>query len=195
MTGKSPRCGRALVAIFLPRSWLAAALLALFAVVHLTTGAAPRDSAAKAAFLYKFGAFVEWPAGTFRGPKDPLVIGVLGDEAVTAELEQLAGARRDKSRPVQVRGLAEHEAVAGVHMLFVGPLRPVKLQELLSGLSGPVLVVTQQEGALRHGSVINFVTDGERLRFAASVAAAEARRLRLSARLLAVAHSVEGKPR
>lgn len=155
----------------------------------------PRESAVKAAFLYRFGSFVDWPAGTFKGADDPLVIGVLGDHAVAEDLDQLARGRSIEGRPVQFRALRVGEPVAGVHVLFVGTLRPARLRELLAAVPGPVLVVTQQEGALQSGSVINFITNGSRVRFAASVASAEARGLRLSARLLAVAQSVEGRLR
>jgi hypothetical protein len=80
-------------------------------------------------------------------------------------------------------------------VLFIGTMRPAKLHDLIAAIPGPVLVVTQQEGALQAGSVINFVADGARVRFNASLTSAEARGLRLSARLLAVAQSVEGRPR
>ncbi|MDB5940858.1 MAG: hypothetical protein JWQ13_424 [Ramlibacter sp.] len=181
---------------FLLRHWLAAALLVLLAGWQPPAQAqAPRDSAVKAAFLYKFGSFVEWPAGSFRTPQDPLVIGVLADPPVAADLEQLVVGRTVEGRPVAVKVLKEGEPAAGVHVLFVGTLRPSKLRELLAGLSGPVLVVTEQDGALQSGSVINFVADGARVRFNASLASAEARGLRLSARLLAVASSVEGLQR
>lgn len=182
-----------------PRHWLLAASLLLAAAqcaAHAqATGAAVRDSAVKAAFLYKFGSFVEWPAGTFRDARDPLVIGVLGDVSVADDLEQLAAARNFEGRPVRVRVVRESELPGGVHVLFVSTMRPSRLRELLAGLPGAVLVVTQQEGALAAGSVINFVADGMRVRFAASIASAESRGLRLSARLLAVAQAVDGKPR
>lgn len=177
------------------RGLLAAVLLLAGApAVGQAIASAPRDSAVKAAFLYKFGSFVDWPAEAFHGPDDPVVIGVLGDDAVAADLEQLASGRRIGNRPVRVRTFREQEPVpGGVHVLLVGPVRPGKLRELVAAVAGPVLVVTQQEGALAAGSVINFVTDGARVRFSVSLAAAEARGLRLSARLLTVAQAVEGR--
>ncbi len=156
-------------------------------------GAPPRDSAVKAAFLYKFGSFVDWPAASFKGPQDPLVIGVLGDEAVADDLGQLAAGRSVEGRPLRLRILKDGEPVGAVHLLFIGTMRPGKLRDVLAGVPGPVLVVTQQDGALQAGSVINFVTDSARVRFTASLASAEARGLKLSARLLAVAQSVEGR--
>jgi hypothetical protein len=186
--------------VSLLRCWIAAALLLVLAgmlpAAHgQAAGAAPRDSAVKAAFLYKFGSFVDWPPGAFQRPDDPLVIGVMADDAVADELEQLAAGRTVEGRPLKIRTFREQELPAGIHILFIGNLRPARLRDLVAALPGAVLVVTQQEGALRAGSVINFTQEGARVRFAVSLTAAEARGLRLSARLLAVAQSVEGKPR
>jgi hypothetical protein len=184
---------------FLLRSCACVAMMLLLAGVQLDAraqaGAAPRESAVKAAFLYKFGSFVDWPAGTFASGQEPLVIGVLGDEAVGDELAQLAAGRSVEGRPLTIRTLKDGEPPGPVHILFIGAMRPAKLRELLAATAGPVLVVTQQEGALQAGSVINFVAEGGRVRFDASLTSAEARGLRLSARLLAVARLVEGRPR
>jgi YfiR/HmsC-like len=181
------------------RRWLAAATLLVLAGVQsdarAQVGAAPRDSAVKAAFLYKFGSFVQWPATAFKTPQEPLVIGVLGDEAVADDLDQLAAGRSVEDRPLRIRTLKDGEAPGPVHILFIGTMRPQKLRDLLAALHGPVLVVTQQEGALAAGSVINFVADGARVRFDASLASADVRDLKLSARLLAVARNVEGRQR
>ncbi|MBI2768841.1 MAG: YfiR family protein [Burkholderiales bacterium] len=169
----------------------------LFAAVLLAAGvtqamAQPaRESAVKAAFLYKFGAFVEWPAGTFARPDDPLVIGVLGDDAVADDLEQVAAGRKVEGRPVVLKRLREADGPMAMQILFVGNMRAGRLREVLAAVTGPVLVVTEQDGALRAGSVVNLTTEAGRIRFSVSLAAAEARGLRLSARLLSVAQTVE----
>lgn len=177
-----------LAALWLAPLWLCGAAWAQAVPVQ-------RESAVKAAFLYKFGAFVEWPAGAFQRPDAPFVIGVAGDEAVATDLEQLVAGRNLDGRPVVTRRVGtEAGALAGVHVLFVGQ-RSERLREMLAAAAGPVLVVTDQASALRLGSVINFFSEGGRMRFSVSLSAAEARSLRLSARLLAVAQDVEGRAR
>lgn len=154
-----------------------------------------RESAVKAAFLYKFGAFVDWPAGTFERPDAPFVIGVAGDDAVAADLEQLVTGRNLDGRPVVLRRVSPDAGTfAGVHVLFVGR-RSTRLHELLAAAAGPVLTVTDQDAGLPLGSVINFSSEGGRMRFSVSLSGAEARALRLSARLLVVARDVEGRTR
>lgn len=170
-----------------------ASALALAPAVAQDT--AQRESAVKAAYLYKFAGFVEWPPTTFQRPDEPLVIGVMGDEAVAADLEQVVAGRQVDGRAIVARRLREGDAIAGVHVLLVGAMREPRLREAVASVAGPVLVVTQQEAGLRHGAVLNFSSDTARIRFSASLASAEARGLKLSARLLAVAQNVEGRTR
>jgi len=155
---------------------------------------AQRESAVKAAFLYRFAGFVEWPAGVFKGD-EPLAIGVLNNEAVASDLEQIVAGRNVEGRRVAVRRLREGEALTGVHILFVGGATPARLRDVAASAAGPVLVVGEQDGGLRSGAVLNFQQDEGRVRFSASLTAAEARGLRMSARLLAVAVVVEGRAR
>jgi hypothetical protein len=150
---------------------------------------APRESAVKAAFLIKFASFVEWPANTFAQPADPLVIGVIGDDALFAELEQLAAGQTVNGRPVLARRLRELPAAAEhVHILFLAASTEGRLADLVSRVSGPVLTVTQSQGA--SGAALNFVVERGRVRFEAFPRAAEAHGLKLSSRLLAVARAV-----
>jgi hypothetical protein len=172
--------------------------LALGPLLALLGGAgaqpATRESAVKAAFLYKFSAFVDWPAGTFGRPDQPLVIGVSGDEDVAADLEQLV-ASRSEQRPVAVRRISQEAPVEGMHIVFLASRREGRLREAIEAVKGPALVVTEQPGALQLGSVLNFSSEGGRVRFSASLTSAEARGVKLSSRLLAVAQSVEGRVR
>jgi hypothetical protein len=169
---------------------LAASELALAQLVQ-----APRESAVKAAFLFKFGAFVEWPPGLFQKPDEPLVIGVSGADAVATDLEQLAAGKTVEGRPVAARRVTDNASLKGVHILFLGERPPARLREAIAAAAGPILVVTEQDGALQAGSIINFAVSNGRVRFSVSLASAEARAIRLSSRLLAVAQDIERRPR
>ncbi len=161
---------------------------------HGQASAPARESAIKAAFLYKFAGFVEWPPAALRAG-EPFVFGVLGAEAIAADLEQIVAGRTLDGRPVVVRRLRDTDDVQPLHVLMVGAAREARVREAIAAVAGPVLVVTEQDGGRRFGAALNFVSDEGRVRFNASVPAAEARGLRLSARLLAVAQAVEGRPR
>ena len=141
----------------------------------------------KAAFLYKFGGFVEWPATAFA----PFSIGVLGAEAVAAELERVVAGRTVQGRSISVQKVKRGDSLTGLHLLFVGQSEAGRLAEILSAAKGqPLLVVTETEDALTRGSMINFITVDDKVRFDVALPQAERGQLRISARLLAVARKV-----
>lgn len=178
---------RALAVACLPAAWWRAAH-AQAQGLGLT-----RESAVKAAFLYKFGSFVEWPPGAFAAPGAPFVIGVYGDEAVASELGQLARGRRIDDHPLAVERVRDADDLAGLHVLYAGGPRESRVRELLAGVRGPVLTVADSPLAGRAAPVLYFTEEQGRLRFAVSLTAAAARGLKLSSKLLAVAQSVEGR--
>jgi hypothetical protein len=166
---------------------LAAALLAPAATAQ--TGGS--EVQIKAAFLYKFGGFVEWPAGAFASADSPFAIGVLGAGAVAAELERITAGRTVQDRPISLRRVRRGESSGGLHVLFVGREEAARLPEILAAAQGEaLLVVTESDNALAHGSVINFVAADEKVRFDVALPAAERGQLRISSRLLAVARKV-----
>lgn len=170
-------------------------ILALAALLAAWPVAAQTDRAAeiqiKAAFLYKFGGFVEWPAGAFARPDAAFVIGVIGADALAAELEQVIAGRTVQGRAVGVRKLRRGESLSGLHVLFVGQQEASRLAEILAGAKGqPLLVVTEFDNALSQGSMINFVAVEDKVRFDVALPPAERGHLRISARLLAVARKV-----
>jgi hypothetical protein len=182
------------------RAWLLV-LLALAAVAMLcpaATGVAQpvglaRESAVKAAFLFKFASFVDYPQGTFRSGLDPFVIAVYGDDGVASELEQLTREHTMDGRPVRVRRVRDIEDLATVHLLFAGGPREARVRELLAAARGPVLTVADHAIGGSKGPVLWFAQEEGRVRFGASLTAAAAHKLRLSAKLLAVAQQVEGR--
>jgi hypothetical protein len=147
----------------------------------------------KAAFLYKFGGFVEWPEAAFAGPQAPLVIGTLGADALADELERVTAGRRVQERAVAVRRLRQGEKPEGVNVLFIGESQNPRLAEIAAAVRGqPVLVVSESASATTRGSMINFVVEGNRVRFDVALAPAVAGHLKISARLLGVARRVLG---
>jgi YfiR/HmsC-like len=166
-------------------------------ILAATLGHAADEAAAavqqrvKAAFLYKFASYVEWPAAVFKAPDSPIVIGVSGADGVATELEKAVAGRRVADRPVTVQRLPAGAAAKGCcHILFVGGTAH-EGGELLAAASGHgVLTVTEASGALPRGSVINFLEADNRVRFDISREAAERNGLQVRAQLLAVARDV-----
>ncbi|HEY0817721.1 MAG TPA: YfiR family protein [Rhizobacter sp.] len=149
----------------------------------------------KAAYLYKFLDFVEWPAAAFESPHSPYVIGVAGHDALAEELEALLARRRPASRPVVARRLRPGEAPTGLHVLFVGRGAAARAGALLAATEkSPVLTVTDTDDGLAAGSVISFAVEDQRVRFDVALRRAEAHELKISSRLLGVARRVVGAP-
>jgi hypothetical protein len=180
------------------------ALLALTAVaaccgfVGLTTAQTTiveaSERSVKAAFVYKFTQYVDWPAGVIADD-EPFTIGVLGSGAYVDELLRMTEDRSVSERFIEVRRVDDDDSVDDVHVLFVAGDQRGRLGELLSAARGrPILTVTESEGALSDGSIINFTRMGDRVRFEVSLAAAEASGLRLNSRLLAVAQTIRQAP-
>ena len=153
--------------------------------------AAPSATELKAAFLYKFASYVEWPLMSTPGPGAPLVIGVIGSEPLIRVLAEITAGRSVNDHPIEIRRLGPNDLLDGVQILFIGDQRDRDLAPLLQ-LAGqqPILTVTESKGAIEDGSIINFTVERDRVRFEVSLPAAESSRLRLSSRLLAVASRV-----
>ena len=177
------------------RALLAGALLP--ALPALAQGSAlSLERKVKAAFLYKFLGYTEFPAAALGDAGAPVVIGVVDADELAAELSRIVSGRTVLSRPIAVKVLREQELPAGVHLLFVGGFDGQKVRSVLRAAQpAPMLLVSEAEDGLRQGSVINFRIVDERVRFDVSLEAAERHSVKLSSRLLTVANQVhKGAP-
>lgn len=167
------------------------ALAALLAAFLLGPGAAAQqatEAAVKAAFLYKFAGYIEWPATAFASPETPLVIATSSADDVATELETTVAGRMVNNRRIVVRRLREGEAPQGVHVLFVGRREPNARAVVRAAHQVGALTVT--ETSLEAGGAINFVVADERVSFEVSLDAAERSGHKISSRMLAVARRV-----
>jgi hypothetical protein len=144
----------------------------------------------KAAFLYHFGTYVQWPRPA--PSSDPLTIAVLGAAAVADQLVQFLPGRNIQGRPVAVRALRRIEDLRDEEMLFIGNEHSARLDELTAAVGQrSVLVVTDAEDGLDRGAMVNFQLVDSRVRFEISLPRAEEAGLVLSSRLLSAALRVE----
>ena len=78
-----------------------------------------REYAIKAAYLYQFGRYVQWPANAFASDGSPLVIGIFGADQFSSSLEKIARTKRIDGRPIAVRRFASMAEYTPCHILFV----------------------------------------------------------------------------
>src|SRR5687768_6268396 len=149
--------------------------------------------AVKAAFLYRFTSYVQWPLDV--AGDGPFVIGVADGEPVAAELDALLPGMNLRGRRVEVRRLSKPEELDGVHILYVGPGTLSRTRAVRARATTlPILVVTDREDGIEAGGVINFLATGRNVRFEVSLVAADRARLTIDSALLSVAARVERRP-
>jgi hypothetical protein len=171
-------------------------LLTAFCVVALSFPCPADDDVAavrlrvKAAFIYKFASFVEWPPESFPDDASPIVIGVSGGSGMARELGDAVGRQAGTNRSMLVRMVDPGQGPAGCcQILYIGrESGSAATRRLLAEVAGkPVLTVTDMGDDHPEGSVINFVDEAERVRFDISRQAAERNGLQLRSQLLGVA--------
>lgn len=182
-----------------PRAAALALLLALAALCCLQTapasaqeGGGASEDAVKAAYLFRFLGYVEWPPNALGAADTPLVIGVAGADTVFAELQRVLPGRNLQGRPLQVRRLGAPDApLEGVQVIFVGEAGSAALASWAARVrERPVLLVSADPAGLRGGAMLNFVLVQGRVRFEAAPFQAERAGLKLSSKLLAVSERV-----
>lgn len=152
-------------------------------------GQAANKYQVKAAFLYNFGRFVDWPANSST---DPFVIGILGDDPFHGALEATVKDKTIDGRQVLVNRVVSIDAARNCQVLFISPSESQKLPSILNSLKGsPVLTVGETTGFARLGGVINFRIEDYRVRFEINVDAAERAGLKISSKLLSLARIVK----
>jgi len=158
--------------------------------------AAPaRECEIKAAFLYNFTKFVDWPAQSFANADAPIVIGVLGDSPCAEALERLVKDRKVNGRTIVVRRIASAEQAKVTQLLFVGSAQEAQFAGLEPAIESlPVLTVGESPGFATLGGAIDFVPQGDKIRFEINIDAAEHAGLKISAQLQKLATVVHRSP-
>jgi len=147
----------------------------------------------KAAFLFHFVQFVDWPPDAFKDPDSPIVYCIVGEDPFQGALDASLNGKMLGSRPFRVRHLQRAQEANGCHVLFLAADdKKSLLAALASVASSPALTVGDTEHFAADGGMIGFCLEDNKVRFEINVRAAEHARLKISARLLALAKTVIG---
>lgn len=174
--------------------WLAAWLV-------LAAPASPADlpklteAEVKAAYVFNFARYVEWPATAFSGTNAPFVIGVLGPDPVGESLRAVVAGKVVNGRAFELRRAGPDASLTGCHILFLPATERTRLADLAPLLRDkPVLTVSDTEAFLQQGGVIGLVKRGGNIRLQVNLDAANAAGLKVSSKLLTLAEQVKGRP-
>jgi hypothetical protein len=147
----------------------------------------------KAAFLFHFAQFVEWPPDTFKDGSSPLTYCTIGEDPVYGVLAQSLSGKTIGTRALRVLHFKLPREAHGCQVLFVGAGGKKWLGETMASITGqPILTVGETEHFAADGGVIGFVVEASKIRFEINLEAAEKAHLKISARLLALAKTVIG---
>jgi hypothetical protein len=162
--------------------------------ILLSTGARAQEAneyQVKAAFLYNFAKFVEWPSQAFKSPTDPIVIGVLGKNPFSDALAAAVAGKAWAGRAFQVREISTAQQAAGCQIVFISSSERKRLAALLADIgNAPVLTVGETENFTAAGGMVNFKIEAGSVRLQINVEAARKRELHISAKLLSLAEIV-----
>jgi hypothetical protein len=150
--------------------------------------ARPTEYQIKAAFLFNFAKFVNWPPGVFAQPTSPIVIGILGENPFHDDLARTVRDKTVDDHPLVIKEFRSADQATNCHILFISTSEKNRLPEILKVLNGTsVLTVGEMERFTEAGGMINFVLEGTKIRFQINNDAATRAGLKISSKLLSLA--------
>lgn len=147
-----------------------------------------REHRVKAVFLFNFAQFVDWPDSAFGGPKEPLVVGILGEDPFEDFLDEVVKGESVHNRPIVVKRFGKPEDIKSAHVLFIGAGDTPRLEALLASLKARhILTVGESELFYMRGGMVCFTTDGGKVRLRINLEAVQGAKLSVSSKLLRLA--------
>ena len=169
-------------------------LIALAVTLVLQNQAAAKEAGeyeVKAAFLYNFAKFIEWPSNVSPGPNAPMVIGILGKDPFGGEIDRAVAGKTVNGRRLLIKRFSTLESYEYCHILFVSASERSNLPRILAAVANSsVLTVSETERFAQIGGIINFTTIESRIRFEINQAAAERAGLKISSKLLSLGRAI-----
>src|SRR5664280_796736 len=148
----------------------------------------PTEYKLKAAFLFNFAKYVEWPPAAFAEATSPMVIGILGENPFRDDLEPTIRDKTINNRPLVIKEFRSPAEATNCHILFISTSEKQRLPEILKSLHGTsVLTVGETDRFTETGGMINFVAEGNKIRFQINDAVAKGAGLKISSKLLSLA--------
>ncbi len=172
------------------------AVILLLTAVRPGFAADSKEYQLKAAFIYNFTKFVEWPAHSFAQTNSPIIIGILGKNPFNGELEKIVNERNVNGRSIVVKNLSSPAELGSMHVVFVSAGEEEKWSGVLkSFLKNPILTVGESEKFALNTGIIGFTLQADKVRFEINQDSADEAGLKINAQLLKLATTVHRKPK
>ena len=172
-----------------PNSSICLVLLALLVLWPARAAADTQlEPQVKAAFVYNFTKFVEWPDDAFTSPSDPIRITIMGQGSFSRAIDAIQG-KEGHGRSISVSHHEEQLTKAQI-LVITGETEGALRQSLLEAGGKPILTVSDMEGFDLKGGMITLVRREDKVGFIINLAAAEKAGLKISSQLLKLAEAV-----
>ncbi len=170
----------------------ACTLLAVF--VQPASAQKARIDELKAAFVFQFANYVQWPDESFKDKSAPIIIGIVKNEAMTKTLSAAVRGKIVGDRGIQVVDIADEKAAETCHILYIDSADDEKVDNFLALVrSKPILTVSDDDNFTSEGGVIRLFELDSKLRIEINVDEAERSGLTISSKLLSLAQVVRDK--
>ncbi|MFQ5598178.1 MAG: YfiR family protein [Nitrospiria bacterium] len=154
-----------------------------------------REYQIKAAFLFNFVKFIEWPANAFPNQDSHIILCVIGTDPFGDILDVTVNGKTAQGRSMEIRRLNTTENIGRCHILFVSTSEQSRLAQVMSATQGSsVLTVGEMARFSDTGGIINFILKRARIRFEINVHSARRSGLKISSKLLQLATIVKLNP-
>ncbi len=167
---------------------LGAMLLALAPAAAQAEGViASKEYLVKAAFLFNFTQFVEWPPEAFADDEAPIRIGILGDDPFGKAIDETVRGETVRNRKLTIKRARRPDELKDCHLVFVARSEKGHSSEIIAALDkAPILTVGAHDDFADQGGIIGFYRDGQKVRFRINPSAAQRRNLKVSSQLLSL---------
>ncbi len=146
----------------------------------------------KAAFLYNFAKFIEWPADAFSSESSPINICITGQESFGSTLDAVTR-KTAQNRQIAVKRLPKDGDTKGCHITYFGELEVKKFHELLTAsVDRPMLTIGDGSNFLDAGGIIELVSSDNRVQFEVNLDGLKRANIQLNPQLMKLAKSVRG---
>ena len=173
------------IAFMAGKAWRLIAVTVVAAILGGAVAPSPSEYQIKAAFLYNFAKFVEWPAKALLETRTSMTLCILGEDPFGADLEHILDGKTVNGRSIVVKRFSAIRGLEVCHILFISSSERHHLPEILEALGqASMLTVGETERFARLGGIINFTIEDNKVRFEINVDAAERAGLKISSRLL-----------
>lgn len=145
------------------------------------------ENQVKAAFLYNFLKFVDWPDQSFADDNSPFIIGMVGSDGFNDAIDQAISGKTANGRSIVTKRFPSAKTLTYCHVLFISSSERGNFRRILTAAGPGVLTVSDTERFTQSGGIINFTIVESKVRFEINKTAAERAGLRISSKLLSLA--------